>query len=275
MKLAYVTFADNKYKPTRERAEKEAIRLGVFKKVYALSEDDFDTQFKEVFYGEQRDKMYAFGYYSWAPWACKYALDKLDYDDILFYSDAGNTLNPKGVRRLIEWIEMITNCDNDILGIVDSKRLECEYTKEDVFNFFGIDKENKIRKTGQFFVGALLIRKTVTSENVINKWYEYGSLRLDLIDDSVRLENDPCFVACRFDQSLISVLLKMYNKVVTVDSNEVYQPNRSIKGIENAPFWAFRNKSLTIKAKIKLFPKRLINKFCDLIGVKRPYRYKL
>lgn len=275
MKLAYVTFADNRYKPTRERAEKEAKSIGVFDRVFALSEDDFDPQFKSVFYGEHREKMFAFGYYSWAPWACKYALDQIEYNDILFYSDAGNTLNPKGKKRLNEWIEMVSTEDKDILGILDSKRLECEYTKEDVFNFFGIEKDNEIRETPQYFVGALLIRKTKSSEMLINKWYEYGSLRLNLIDDSIKNNNDKRFVAFRFDQSLISVLLKMYDKVVNIDCDEVYRPNRSIKGIENAPFWAFRNKTVTIKTKICLFPLRAVNKICQLIGLKRPFTYRM
>lgn len=275
MKLAYVTFADNRYKPTRERARNEAKRLGIFDKVFALSEDDFDLNFRNVFYGEERDKMYAFGFYSWAPWACKYALDQIEENDILFYSDAGNALNPKGVKRFKEWIGMISKDDKDILGIIDSKRLECEYTKEDVFYHFGIEKGNEIRETGQYFVGALLIRKTNSSANLINKWYEYGSLRLDLIDNSIRLGNDKRFIACRYDQSLISVLLKMYDNVVNIDCSEVYRPNRSIEGIENAPFWAFRNKILTKETQIRLFPKRVINKICSILGLKRPFIYKM
>ena len=50
MKLAYVTFADNRYKPTRELAKKKIEALGVFDNVYALSEDDFDPDFKDKFY---------------------------------------------------------------------------------------------------------------------------------------------------------------------------------------------------------------------------------
>lgn len=275
MKLAYVTFADNRYKPTRDRAKKEVQALGIFDRIYAFSEDDFDLPFKDVFYGEHRDKMFAFGYYSWAPWACKHALDQIEDNDILFYSDAGNTINPNGKKRLLEWIEMVSHDDNDILGIVHEQYKEYEYTKEDVFHYFGIDKNDIIRKTGQFFVGALVIRKTESSSDLINQWFEVGSMRLDLIDETALLQNDPRFVAFRYDQSLISVLLKKYDKVVTVDYSEVCLSGRSTKGLENAPFWAFRTKEITPWAKIEMLPKRIVNRICRLFGLKVVYRYKV
>lgn len=275
MKLAYVTFADNRYKPTRELAKKSIEDLHLFDKVYALSEDDFDPEFKDVFYREGRNKMFAFGYYSWAPWACKHALDQLDGNDILFYSDAGNTVNPNGKKRFLEWVDMVTQDDKDILGIVHNQFKEYEYTKEDVFNYFGIEKGNVIRETGQYFVGALIIRKTVSSVQLINKWYESGSLRLDLIDETVHSENDPRFIAFRYDQSLMSVLLKSYNRIVTIDYSEVFNPDLSIKGLENAPFWAYRKKEITLRAKIATFPKRIVNKLCRVFGLKDAYRCKI
>lgn len=275
MKLAYVTFADNRYKPTRELAKKKIEELDIFDNVYALSEDDFDPEFKDIFYKEGRNKMFAFGYYSWAPWACKHALDQLEENDILFYSDAGNTVNPNGKKRFFEWVDMVSQGDKDILGIVHDQYKECEYTKEDVFNYFGIEKGNQIRETGQFFVGALVIRKTKSSERLVNRWYESGSLRLDLIDETIHLPNDPRFLAFRYDQSLMSILLKTYDRMVTIDYSEVWRPGRSIEGLEDAPFWAYRTKEITLAAKIAMLPKRIVNRFCRILGLKTIYRYKV
>lgn len=275
MKLAYVTFADNRYKPTRELAKKSIEDLHIFDNVYALSEDDFDSEFREFFYNEGRNKMFAFGYYSWAPWACKHALDQIEENDILFYSDAGNTINPNGKKRLLEWIDMVAQGDKDILGIVHNQFKEYEYTKEDVFNFFGIEKGNEIRETGQYFVGALVIRKTKSSAQLVNRWYESGSLRLDLIDETVHLQNDPRFIAFRYDQSLMSVLLKTYNRVVTIDYSEVYNKDLSTDGLENAPFWAYRKKEITFKTKMMTLPKRMVNKICRLFGFKNAFRCKI
>lgn len=274
MKLAYVTFADNRYKPTRERSKEDVQNLGIFDKVYALSEDDFDLEFKNIFYGEHRDKMYAFGYYSWAPWACKHALDQLEENDILFYSDAGNTINPNGKERLMEWVGMVSQGDKDILGIVHNQYKEYEYTKEDVFHYFDIEKGNKIRETGQYFVGALVIRKTLSSTRLINQWYEAGSLRLDLIDETAQLQNESRFVAFRYDQSLMSILLKKYDKVVTLDYSEVWNPDHSTKGLEKAPFWAYRTKNKTLWAKLVTKPKGAVNKLCKLLGIAPVFRYK-
>lgn len=274
MKIFFATFTDDRYKPTREKARKEAEGMGIFDKVFALSEHDFDPFFKELFYKEHRNKMLAFGFYCWQPWTDMHVLDLMEDGDILFYSDAGNTLNPNGKKKFMEWVNMISDGDKDILALMHPDYLECEYTKEDVFKYFNIEKDSPIRESGQYFLGALLVRKSPSSYALIKKWYGINCNHFDIIDESVRYPNETRFKAFRYGQSAISVMLKSYPGVVTLDYNNVYRPNRSTAGIEDAPFWAFRTKKLSLWAKIANKPRGAVNKICKLIGVEPLFRYK-
>lgn len=275
MKIYFATFTDDRYKPTREKARKQAEGMGIFDKVYALSEHDFDPSFKELFYNEHRNKMYAFGYYCWQPWTDMHVLDLMEDGDILFYSDAGNTLNPKGNGKFMEWVNMISKGEKDVMAFMQSQFLEYEYTKEDVFAYLGIERKSPIRETGQYFLGALILRKTPSSYALIKKWFDINCNHLEIIDESVNIPNDPRFKAFRYGQSVMSVLLKNYNGLVTMDYFNVYRPKGSIEGIEDAPFWAFRIKDLSLKAKLGILPQRIVNKICRCLGIKPIFRCKI
>ena len=275
MKIYFATFTDDRYKPTREKARKQAEEMGIFDKVFALSEHDFDPYFKELFYKEHRNKMFAFGFYCWQPWTDMHVLDQMEDGDILFYSDAGNTLNPKGKKKFMEWINMISSGEKDVLALMHPDYFEYEYTKEDVFQYFKVEKESPIRETGQYFLGALLVRKSPSSYALIKKWFDINCNHFDVIDESVNHPNEPRFKAFRYGQSAISVMLKNYKGVVTLDFNNVCRHDKTTEGIEDAPFWAYRTKTITLWAKLAMLPKRIVNRFCRVLGKKAIYRYKI
>ena len=275
MKIYFATFTDDRYKPTREKARKQAEEMGIFDKVFALSEHDFDPDFKELFYKEHRNKMFAFGFYCWQAWTDMHMLDLMEEGDILFYSDAGNTLNPNGKEKFMEWVNLISSGEKDVLAFMQSQFLECEYTKEDVFHFLDVEKNSSIRETGQYFLGGLLVRKTPSSYALIKEWYDINCNHLEIVDEKVNHPNEARFKAFRYGQSIISVMLKRYKGLVTLDYNNVWQPNGSKEGIEDAPFWAFRIKELSRMAKIEILPKRIVNKICKVLGFKPICRCKI
>ena len=275
MKIYFATFTDDRYKPTREKARKQAEEMGIFDKVYALSEYDFDPEFKELFYKGRRNKLFAFGFYCWQAWTDMHMLDLMEDGDILFYSDAGNTLNPNGKEKFMEWVNLISSGEKDVLAFMHSQFLESEYTKEDVFQFLNIERNSPIRESGQYFLGALLVRKTPSSYALIKQWFDINCSHLNLIDETVNHPNDARFKTFRYGQSVMSVLLKSYDGVVTMGYNEIYRPGGSTEGIEDAPFWAFRIKELSRKANLELLPKRIVNKLCRCMGIKPVFRVKM
>ena len=275
MKIYFATFTDDRYKPTREKARRQAEEMGIFDKVFALSEHDFDAGFKDLFYKEHRDKMFAFGFYCWQPWTDMHVLDQMEDGDILFYSDAGNTLNPNGKKKFMEWVNLISTGEKDVLALRHSEFLECEYTKEDVFKYLEIDNNSDIRETGQYFLGALMIRKSPSSYDLIKKWFDINCNHFEIIDETMNYPNDKRFKDFRYGQSVISVMLKKYDGVVTLNYDNVFRPNKTIEGIEDAPFWAFRTKEITLRAKLVMLPKRIVNKICRVFGLKTVYKLKI
>ena len=219
--------------------------------------------------------MFAFGFYCWQPWTDMHVLDRMEEGDILFYSDAGNTLNPNGKKKFMEWVDLISNGEKDVLALQHSDFLECEYTKEDVFAFLGIDNNSPIRETGQYFLGAILIRKTPSSYALIKKWYDINCNHFEIVDETINHPNEARFNTFRYGQSVMSVMLKKYKGLVTLDYANVFRPDKTTEGIEGAPFWAFRTKEITLKAKLEMFPKRIANRICRMLGIKTVYRYKI
>ncbi|WP_460197547.1 hypothetical protein [Segatella asaccharophila] len=259
-----------------ERIKKEAQGMNIFDGIYILSEKDFDIAYKKLFYGEHRNKMYAFGYYSWKSWAVKSVLDKLNEGDLLIYCDAGCTLNPKGLRKLHLWISDISKQDKDIMAFIQPQYLEKAYTKEEVFKYFSISQNDKmIRNTGQFFAGTLLVRKTLQSSDLINQWYNLSNYHKDLIDESTTCTENPDFITCRYDQSLLSLLLKQYKGLVTKNLSEIEYGCHSNIGIEDSPIWALRKKKLTFIGYLKVFPIRVINKIARVLGYRNVINYKI
>lgn len=267
MNISFVTFADSRYRPTLERIKQEAEGMDIFKNIYILTEKDFDDNYRKFFYGQQRDKMFAFGFYCWKSWAVNHAIHLIYDNDYLVYCDAGCVLNKKYASKLLDWLKEISN-DNDIIAFQQTNYLEYLYCKEDLFRYFSISNNDiDIRQTGQFFAGVLIIRKTKSSFDLVDKWYQTSNSDINLIDDSVIEPNPSDFVAHRYDQSILSLLLKLYPKKCVKDVITIRDKNNA----RISPIAVSRKKKRTIMYNIKLFPLILINKICWHLGIKMPF----
>lgn len=243
MKINFVTFADLRYKPTLERMKDEAKAMGVFNSIYVLCEDDFDEEYSNLFYSQKRNKLYAFGYYCWKSYAIKKTLDLSNEDDVIVYCDAGCTLNAKESERIRSWAKILDN-DKDIICFIQNMYIESDYTKEDLFRYFDIDDKNEYRNSPQFFAGALIIRKTKTSVELINKWFHLSNDNLILINETSQASNKEGFIAPRYDQSILSLLLKQYERKIFFDYSLMI--DEKIKGTQ--PIYFGRKTKYSLKA---------------------------
>lgn len=270
MKISFVTFADHRYKPTLERIKAEALNLKIFNEVYILSDLDFDEEYKTLFFKEERDKMYAFGFYCWKSWAVKSVMEKMEDGNFLVYADAGCIINNNGADLLIKWLEKIS-IDNDFIAF-QQKYVEEKYTKEDVFLFFKIAHENsKIRKSGQFFAGAFILRKNKSTAKLVEKWFKLSNYNFQLIDDSIICESSSNFIQPRYDQSIISLLLKSYKHLLSFDIEEI---NDTLINRANSPIIVARKKRYTIRGFFLTLPIRVVNKLFKMFLLKPPFKFK-
>lgn len=270
MKISFVTFADHRYRPTLERIKAEALDMNIFDDVCALSDLNFDEDYKTLFIKEKRDKMYAFGFYCWKSWAVKKAMDKLNDGDFLVYADAGCILNNRGIRLLKKWLNVIS-ADKDFIAF-QQKYIEEEYTKEDVFQYFHISQDDsKVRNTGQYFAGAFILRKSNSTEDLVDKWFDLSNLHFQLIDDTIINDKNSKLLQPRYDQSIISLLLKNHEHLLSLDMNEILD---TIVNRINSPIIVAREKKYTINGFLKTLPLRIMNKLFKMCLLKSPCKFK-
>lgn len=211
MSFYFLTFGSGKsFEKSLERIKEQAINMHIFKEVFAFNENDL-KQIPEFW-----DKNKAFiesnprgyGYWLWKPFLIKYILKRLNPEDILLYSDCGSTLKQTGIGKLLIYFINAANTKNGILGF-ELSYPEKEYTKMDIFR-----KLNAIYliNTPQISATNIIICKKPDTEKIIQKWYDICiSDNYHYIDDTQSLlPNADNFVENRHDQSIYSIVLKLY-----------------------------------------------------------------
>jgi hypothetical protein len=130
-------FADKNLKPTLRRFGRQAKRMGVYDGIFLYNEDHFDRDFY-AFFKEKLKLPRGFGYWVWKPQVILQTLGKLNDGDLLQYTDAGCHLNPKGLKRLNEYFEIVERSETGLLAFEMPWYTEKQYTKGDLFVYFGL-----------------------------------------------------------------------------------------------------------------------------------------
>jgi hypothetical protein len=200
--IHFICFADNKFINTLKRIELEALNSEFFNKVVTFSEDFLDEKTLNYCYSNGR----GFGYWSWKSYIVYEYMKKLDYGDILVYSDAGNTINVNGKDRFKFYIDYLSQDYNDSIFFHMPQHLEKTWTKMDAIDF--LDSYDLI-DTGQIAACSFLIKKTDRTVELVKKWRDVCYDHKNLIDDTEsKIENDGTFSEHRHDQSILSILVK-------------------------------------------------------------------
>ena len=156
--------------------------------------------------------------------------------DLLVYADAGCTLNDNGKQRLAEYFEIVNSSPFGMLTF-RLTHLEQVYTKRDLIQYLGA--EEKHQTSGQILGTISFMRKCKHSVNVVQQWYN-TCCHYHLIDDSPSISpNHASFVEHRHDQSVFSLVCKIYGTEVLPD--ETYYTNWLVDG-EKMPIWATRKR---------------------------------
>jgi hypothetical protein len=126
------------------------------------------------------------------------------------------------------------------------------WTKGSLFDYFNVRDNPAIYDTEQIAATVIFIRKTKDSLTVIQRWLQVYYDDFSLADDSPsRYPNFPGFFEHRHDQSIFSLLGKIYN-ISTISIYEHFQLNSyfTVERLKNYPVWALRDKGFSIFTKI-------------------------
>ncbi|ADO67379.1 hypothetical protein crov345 [Cafeteria roenbergensis virus] len=245
MKKIFVTFGNNKFKNSRERIVKEATNLNIFDECFYKSENFLNnTEFKNIInklpttLGTGR----GFYWYMWKPFIIYKTLENLEVNDILFYCDAGMTIknNTDVINKFNNIIKVCSNkneCSTGIITFITTgnpqDRLEYMYNQMDVFNYFNVQKNNRITHTQQIQAGVICICKNKESMKIIKEWYNliFSNPELFIGDSRVyKHKHSPELIGYRdhrHDQSIWSIISKLNNVTIfNHNSNPIYQSHK-------------------------------------------------
>ena len=208
-----------------------------FNSIQLYSPKDFGDDFKHINFIKNNKRGY--GYWIWKLYFILKRFDEITYNDILIYTDAGSSINKNGKRRLYEYISLLNDQnDNDIICF-QMTHLEYKYTKNDIFEFLKINKDNQ--NSGQIHATVIIMRKTERLYNFLKMMYNINSNNYNLIDDTIGYtKNHDEFIDCRHDQSIFSVMIKQYYNNKIIIPEETWPSSGDWNEIKHIPIQAKR-----------------------------------
>lgn len=262
-KLVLVSFADSRYRNSLKRLE-EQTRDFPFDERYFLTEKDCLTK---EYWRKLKPWLYrrGYGFWAWKSSIVKDYLNKLEEDDMLFWSDAGIMWNStsKSLLKFDEYIHKLSD-DNDIL-VFGQPTIEKEWTKGDVLESLGVYNNEVICNSNQYWAGCFLVKKTKRTEEFIDRLIDLCDLSKELITDKrSSVQNKEGFKEHRHDQSLFSVLVKTYPHVA-IPWQETQVEDGNWEKLKDYPIQARRLKEQD-RPKSEIIKNKLMRPWRDFLG---------
>jgi hypothetical protein len=163
------------------------------------------------------------GYWVWKPFIILDALNKIQNNDILMYSDSGcHFINT------IEYILPILDASKNKVLVFNLAQIEKDWTKRDCFVTLGCDK-SEFTDSKQIMSTFFLCKKSDFAIHVVNEWYklisDFHMVADEFISPSVN-KNYDSFKEHRHDQSLLSLVSKLNNVDCMEDITEWGDPKK-------------------------------------------------
>ena len=237
--IHFITYGDDKFAAAKQRLSGQAMSLNIFKSITAYGQDDMDFYFVIKHFNTLIEKRGG-GYWLWKIYFIMKKLSEINNNDYLIYCDAGCNINNNGKMRINEYLMMVTNSNYGIMTFQMGQPEE-HYTSQKIFNAFGVLPDSPIRKSGQYGTTILVMRKC---EHVLRSFVKC----IEIIDNDQKLITDyynntdriPDFIDNRHDQSILSVLFKIYGSVVVPE--ETWYPDFNCPEARSIPFLATRQR---------------------------------
>lgn len=219
-RTVFLTFGAGAYRRRLNTIYSQAKSMNFFNSIVCLTDDDLDNEFKSKF--KEHFGSRGFGYWSWKPHIIKMMLERLRDNDILIYTDAGCTLNPGGLNRLKEYVEMARKSEVGLLAFELEHQCERSWSKRDLVNYLNVSEEHL--ESRQLVGGIHIWRKCSESLALATRWDSIASQdNLFYVSDAKRntTVEDPLFKDHRHDQSIFSLLVKQDGRAAIVLDDSV------------------------------------------------------
>jgi len=233
MKKYVISYGDDKFASQLEFFRQTAIFSAFFDKILIFGPKDISDDFnKNISQISSVNK--GGGYWLWKPYIIKKVLDELDEGDVLIYCDAGCMINSNGRERFDEYIQLLNDSAS---GTIDFQlpHKEYEYTKQEIFNHFNAGEA--VINSDQLMSTVLILKKCPHSSILVETWYKTACDYPLLFTDALVVPQHQEFIDCRHDQSLYSVIRKIYGANIIPDETWFTD---FLRFGRDYPFWATR-----------------------------------
>ena len=231
MSVHLITYGSNKFVNSKKRMMVMGMKCGWFNSVKTYGPNDLTGEFKSK-YSDILKLKRGGGYWIWKYDIIKQRLDEIKDGDYLVYLDAGCTINRNGHNRFKEYLDILKNNKYGIISFIMNQHIEREWTTKELFNYFKIDLNDKIATSGQILGGILIMKKCPHTYKIIEECYKVIEKDKYLITDRYNFNQMNYFNENRHDQSIFSVIRKIFGSVIIKDETD--------KKYTNRPFWATR-----------------------------------
>lgn len=254
-KVHLVSFGDKRLWITKLIFLYQAHRFKVFDTIKIYNESTLPVLFKRKFSKVLNSNTKGFGFWLWKPETILDRLSKIKDGEILLYLDLGSVINHKGKKTFLDYLQKLNTSKNDIIGVrtVTDHTIESFYNSEDTFTLFKIPPNSKIRFSGQYEAGFILIKKSKLSFEIVKRWRDLTQKNLEILKgENFIKKNHQGFIDHRYDQSFLSLLFKTEN-------------------INTIPgFYFYKNPTLPLKEKEK---EHLLENFIHISDEEKPFLF--
>ena len=184
-----------------------AKRTQFFDDYISLSPTDLSLDFQNKF-SDVLSKSRGAGYFLWKYKIIQETLNQTNIDDIVFYIDAGSTINYNSSKKLDEYYEKLLSGNQSHFAFRMNHIVEKFYTTKELLNYFDLTTESKEANEGQFMATVLMFKNCKESFGLLDEFEKVVLTDPKLITDYYsRHSQIKGFQEHRHDQSIFSCLL--------------------------------------------------------------------
>jgi len=231
-----------------DRIVEQIKEFNIFDFILQKNEDDI-KEFVEKHKNFINQNSSGFGFWIWKPKIIYDLLLKVNYDDIILYSDAGMYVNTKGKERLKYYLEQLKN--HSIITFSTSDKYHAQqFVKNDaIMSYYPkFNEEWNICR----YAGLMLIKKNDKTINFIKEW-------LDLCENYHYLDKSSSIYHTEFnyyigndcDNGLFNLCLSKHKNLnftiepdeinININGYQIVHTTNNINIIKNADWSSFDN----------------------------------
>ena len=248
-KIHFITYGDKKkYSISTQHIISLAKESNFFETYKSYTKNDLSYDFIKK-YQNILSQERGGGFYLWKPWIIKNALEKLNNNEFIVYSDSGSSFNYYAKKRFFEYIDMLYDSEFGNFRFESPKKfLEKYWTSKKLFDYFNLDFDSNEGNSPQLMGGHLIFQKNDHTDNFLNEFFKIIDHDHDLITDNYGNSELKNFQENRHDQSILSLLTKSLGGVF-VENETFFSPNCEEQ--KSYPFLSVRNYGHGTRDRIK------------------------